>query len=241
MNLDIIKEINDINNYETNLFLTITSFFLCIIFSLYIKSFFIKYSRTLSSKNQVAQAIPLITSITFFIIVTVKSSLALSLGLIGALSIVRFRAPIKEPEELAFIFMAVAVGIGFGSGKIFISTTILTMIIVFMHLYYRKKSSENVDYNLNIEFNKDEIILEYQTISKFLEKLNEIIKNDTLISNFLKIDILENTNSENSDLYSKSQIFYRVTFEKELNLKQLTQELSNLKISFTIFENKNIF
>lgn len=241
MDLDLLKEINDINNFETNLFLTITSFFLCILFSLYIKSFFIKYSRTLSSKNQVAQAIPLITSITFFIIVTVKSSLALSLGLIGALSIVRFRAPIKEPEELAFIFMAVAVGIGFGSGKIFISTTILTMIIVFMHLYYRKKSSESRDYNLNIEFNKDEIISEYQTINKFLEKLDEIIKNETLISNFLKIDILENMNSENSDLYSKSQIFYRVTFEKELNLKHLTQELSNLKISFTIFENKNIF
>lgn len=241
MNLDILNEINDINNFETNLFLTITSFFLCMIFSLYIRSFFIKYSRTLSSKNQVSQAIPLITSITFFIIVTVKSSLALSLGLIGALSIVRFRAPIKEPEELAFIFMAVAVGIGYGSGKIFISTTILVLIIMFLHLYYRKKSSDNIDYNLNIEFNKDEKILEYQTIDLFLNKLNEIIKNETLISNFLKIDILENTNSEDSDLYSKSQIFYRVTFENELNIKQLTQELSNLKISFSIFENKNIF
>lgn len=241
MNLDLLKEINDINNYETNLFLTVISFFLCILYSLYIKFFFIKYSRTLSSKNQVAQAIPLISSITFFIIVTVKSSLALSLGLIGALSIVRFRAPIKEPEELAFIFMAVAVGIGFGSGKIFISSTILTMIIIFMHLYYRKKNSENIDYNLNIEFNKDEIISEYQTISSFLDKLDENIKSETLTSNFLKIDILENKNSKNSDLYSNSQIFYRVTFEKELNVRGLSQELSNLKISFTIFENKNIF
>ena len=67
---------------------------------IYIKIFFTKYSKSISSKNQVAQALPIISLITFFIIVTVKSSLALSLGLIGALSIVRFRAPIKEPEEL---------------------------------------------------------------------------------------------------------------------------------------------
>ena len=56
--------------------------------------------------------------IVFFVILIVKSSLALSLGLVGALSIVRFRTPIKEPEELIYLFLAIAIGLGFGAGQI---------------------------------------------------------------------------------------------------------------------------
>lgn len=241
MNLDFLKEINDINNYETNLFLTVISFFLCLFFALYIRVFFLKYSKTVSSKNQVAQALPLITLITFFIIVTIKSSLALSLGLIGALSIVRFRAPIKEPEELAFIFMSVAVGIGFGSGKIFISTSILAMILIFMHIYYHKKTSDNIDFNLSIEFDKEEILQRFKKFELFLEKVENDLKKETLSANFLKMDIAEKANSKDSQLYNKSQIYYRISFASDKNLKNLSTELSNINISFTIFENKNIF
>ncbi len=241
MNLDFLKEINDINNYETNLFLTVISFFLCLFFALYIRFFFLKYSKTVSSKNQVAQALPVITLITFFIIVTIKSSLALSLGLIGALSIVRFRAPIKEPEELAFIFMSVAVGIGFGSGKIFISTSILAMILIFMHIYYHKKTSDNIDFNLSIEFDKEEILQRFKKFELFLEKVENELKKETLSANFLKMDIAEKANSKDSQLYNKSQIYYRISFASDKNLKNLSTELSNINISFTIFENKNIF
>ena len=241
MNLDFLKEINDINNYETNLFLTVISFFLCLFFALYIRVFFLKYSKTVSSKNQVAQALPLTTLITFFIIVTIKSSLALSLGLIGALSIVRFRAPIKEPEELAFIFMSVAVGIGFGSGKIFISTSILAMILIFMHIYYHKKTSDNIDFNLSIEFDKEEILQRFKKFELFLEKVENELKKETLSANFLKMDIAEKANSKDSQLYNKSQIYYRISFASDKNLKNLSTELSNINISFTIFENKNIF
>ena len=58
-----------------------------------------------------------------FIISVVKSSLALSLGLVGALSIVRFRSAIKEPEELTYLFLTIAIGLGCGAGL-----TILTLI-----------------------------------------------------------------------------------------------------------------
>ena len=47
----------------------------------------------------------------------VKNSIALSLGLVGALSIVRFRAAIKEPEELTYLFLVIATGLGTGSGQ----------------------------------------------------------------------------------------------------------------------------
>lgn len=52
------------------------------------------------------------------IISIIKSSIALSLGLVGALSIVRFRTPIKEPEELLYLFVAIAVGLGLGANQV---------------------------------------------------------------------------------------------------------------------------
>jgi uncharacterized membrane protein YhiD involved in acid resistance len=62
----------------------------------------------------------------------VKSSLSLSLGLVGALSIVRFRAAIKDPEELAYIFLAIALGLGFGATQV--ATTIVFYGIILLLL-----------------------------------------------------------------------------------------------------------
>ena len=52
------------------------------------------------------------------IITVIKSSIALSLGLVGALSIVRFRTPVKEPEELLYIFVAITIGLGLGANQV---------------------------------------------------------------------------------------------------------------------------
>ena len=71
------------------------------------------------------------------IISIVKSSLALSLGLVGALSIIRFRTAIKEPEELSYLFIAIALGLGIGADQIFVTITafILTSLLL-ITIYY---------------------------------------------------------------------------------------------------------
>ena len=79
--------------------------------------YFLRYGTTLSNRASLARIIPFISLTTVLIISVVKSSLALSLGLVGALSIVRFRTPIKEPEELAYLFMAIALGLGLGADQ----------------------------------------------------------------------------------------------------------------------------
>lgn len=76
-----------------------------------------RYGNSLSNKKMFASNFELIALTTMIIITIVKSSLALSLGLVGALSIVRFRAAIKEPEELAYIFLTIAIGLGFGADQ----------------------------------------------------------------------------------------------------------------------------
>ena len=94
-----------------------------------IRYYYLNFSSVLSSRQFLANAIPLLTGTTFLVIMVVKSSLALSLGLVGALSIVRFRAPIKEPEELAYIFLAVAIGLGTGAGKLELTAMITVSVL----------------------------------------------------------------------------------------------------------------
>jgi uncharacterized membrane protein YhiD involved in acid resistance len=78
---------------------------------------YIRFGQSLSNRRVFARNFLLLTVTTTLIISIIKSSLALSLGLVGALSIVRFRAAIKEPEELAFLFLAIGVGVGLGAGQ----------------------------------------------------------------------------------------------------------------------------
>ena len=70
---------------------------------------------SLAGRSHFSRVFVFVALATTLIISIVKSSLALSLGLVGALSIVRFRTPVKEPEELAYLFMSIAIGLGFGA------------------------------------------------------------------------------------------------------------------------------
>ena len=71
---------------------------------------FARYGSSFSNRARFARVLPPVALTTALVISVVKASLALSLGLVGALSIVRFRTPVKEPEEQAYQFIAVANG-----------------------------------------------------------------------------------------------------------------------------------
>jgi hypothetical protein len=95
---------------------------------------YIRFGRTYSNRRELAQVFPIIILATVLIISIVQSSIALSLGLVGALSIVRFRTPIKEPEELAYLFVAIALGIGIGAGQTAITLMAAVVIMVVLLL-----------------------------------------------------------------------------------------------------------
>ena len=75
---------------------------------------FKNYSNSINNKKVFSKNFILIATTTAFIISIVKSSLALSLGLVGALSIIRFRTAIKEPEEISYLFICIEIGLGLG-------------------------------------------------------------------------------------------------------------------------------
>ncbi|MDC0444504.1 DUF4956 domain-containing protein [Alphaproteobacteria bacterium] len=96
---------------------------------------YIKFSTQISEKRHFSLNFIYLSLIVLLIISVIKSSLALSLGLVGALSIVRFRTAIKNPEELIFLFMSIAVGVGLGAGKIFlvvVATIVFAMTYAFL-------------------------------------------------------------------------------------------------------------
>jgi len=82
-----------------------------VIMSLILRYHFQRFGSTISNREEIGQVFPFTLLTTILNVTVVKSSLALSLGFVGALSIVRFRKPIKEAEELACLFFVIAMGL----------------------------------------------------------------------------------------------------------------------------------
>lgn len=91
-----------------------------------------RFSPVLSNKNRLAPVFVFIAATTMLVIAIVKTSLALSLGLVGALSIIRFRTPIKEPEELAYLFLSIALGIGLGANQRLVTVVMFVGILAYL-------------------------------------------------------------------------------------------------------------
>lgn len=148
------------------------------------------FGSTLSNREEFAQVFPFILLTTILIITVVKSSLALSLGLVGALSIVRFRTPIKEPEELAYLFIAIAIGLGLGANQtvptIVASLSILAVIAV-IGKRRRKLGGKNTYLSVDWRMTGDEDSEEY------LNRLSEIIFKHTKSSDLRRFDLRDNT------------------------------------------------
>ena len=92
--------------------------------------------KTFYSKN-FNIALAALSIITAGIILTVQSSIVVSLGMVGALSIVRFRTAIKDPMDLIFLFWSIAIGIICGAGLAQVAV-ILSLAVTFMVLILDK-------------------------------------------------------------------------------------------------------
>jgi uncharacterized membrane protein YhiD involved in acid resistance len=120
---------------------------LAALLGLYLRFLFRRFSVSASDSDGISRVFPLLAVITTAVIATVKSSLALSLGLVGALSIVRFRSAIKEPEELVYLFLCVAVGLALGAELPLLACVLMVVVIVLaalMHLQVRRGRDHNL-------------------------------------------------------------------------------------------------
>ena len=116
---------------------------------LYILSYiYEKQGNSVSNRKQLGRVLILVGVTTFIIISIVKSSLALSLGLVGALSIVRFRTAIKEPEELGFFFVSISIGLGLGANQL--APTIIGFIVIILIVKFLNKGGLSNTFSQNV-------------------------------------------------------------------------------------------
>jgi len=152
----------------------LTTFFINMILSAlcaYILSIvYIHWGSSLSNRRKFAANFMLMTITTTFIILVVRSSVALSLGLVGALSIVRFRTAVKEPEELAYLFFAIGLGIGLGDNQRMITFVALAVgiLIIGLRRLFRKTDA---DVNLHVTIaSRNPVMVSLETITATLRQ-----------------------------------------------------------------------
>lgn len=136
---DIFKKsfLDGFNATDINIYTSAIAFLITACIALYI---FVVY-RVLTKKTFYSKSFNIslvaIALITSGIILTIQSSIVVSLGMVGALSIVRFRTAVKDPLDLTFLFWAIAIGIicGVGLAEIAILLSlVLTAVIILLNL-----------------------------------------------------------------------------------------------------------
>ena len=155
--------------------------------SIILRWHFKHFGSTLSNREEFSQVCPFILLTTILIITVVKSSLALSLGLVGALSIVRFRTPIKEPEELAYLFIAIAMGLGLGADQRVPTAVAGPLILVVMAIFkWTKRESKKKNLYLSLDFRGKP-----DQTGGFLNRFNQVVEGHVLVSDLRRMDVTE--------------------------------------------------
>lgn len=210
---------NQFSSGESSIVDFLINIFMTILLSYIIGLVYSKYGNSLSNRKKLMQTFVLISVTVMLVISIVKSSLALSLGLVGALSIVRFRTAIKEPEELVYFFVAIALGLGMGANQRVITLTGAIVIILYIVIQNFNAVKRAVQQNL--------IVTISNTSEEGLDE-NRII--DLLRNHCSKIDLRRLDDANNSTELSLNVEFN--DFDSIIKAKNDLKSLGNIQFSF---------
>jgi uncharacterized membrane protein YhaH (DUF805 family) len=228
----------DLENFflNSNIDINFSNFFIGILLSLllaYIVKFtYIKAGRALNDKDYFSDTFIPLAIITTLVITVIKFSLALSLGLVGALSIVRFRAAIKEPEELVYLFLVISIGLANGANQFLLSILATLIIVAFLLLrnYYQSKNKNN------FQFNADANILNI-IISNNNKKDIEKITNELKVQfKYLKLK------SANIDKDKSNYVFwYEIEADNTDNFLNAIKKICDENLSISIYSKSGAY
>lgn len=216
--LDYNLQLLDLNNFILNALLAA-------LLSWVLAQYYKRFGQSVSNRSQFANNFMLLALSTMLIIYIVKSSIALSLGLVGALSIVRFRAAIKEPEELTFLFLVIGIGLGMGANQPAITLIAFVLIIALLYLQARLRKAKSFDLNNQMVVN----------ISS--QSLSENLVNETMASNFDNVE-LRRMSQDNGKLFM-TYVIHASKFDQLSMTKNKLLELDK-SIEFSFVDNKNM-
>ncbi len=208
--------ISELNTAQVFRGITINEFLIAMIFSLilniilaYVYNYF---NKSYSNPASVTRTIVLIGIIITLIMVIIGSNIARAFALVGAMSIVRFRNPLKDPKDLTFIFASIALGMACGTffyeyAVIFLAVFIAANLI----LENLKISKKNENFRIfKIKYESDKI-----------ENLSEIFK-----KNQIDFKLVNSSNYKENNKNVLDQV-YEVKYKNEKYFNNLSEEIIN--------------
>jgi hypothetical protein len=156
-------------NSSVNISEFLVNLLVATLLSLSLRLFYVRFGTSVTNRRKFSMNFIPLALTTFLIITVIKSSLALSLGLVGALSIVRFRAAIKDPEELTYLFLTIAIGLVTGANKPILALLALACILPI--IYFNQSGQKRIlirEDSMYINIRTD--ITDVRTIVAIIEK-----------------------------------------------------------------------
>tara|TARA_B100000401_G_C52608781_1_gene625629 strand:- start:33 stop:746 length:714 start_codon:yes stop_codon:yes gene_type:complete len=221
---------------NSNIEINFGNFFIALLLSLilayFVKLTYLKVGRALNDKDYFSDTFIPLAIITTLVITVIKFSLALSLGLVGALSIVRFRAAIKEPEELVYLFFIISIGLSNGANQFLLSVVATAIIIAFLFVRNIYKNKTSNDGN----FSSDSNILSVNILDNSKKNIDDIIEELKKSFKYLKLK------SANIEKKTSNYVFWYETDSS--NLQDLLKNVSNLSdenVNVSIYSKSGTF
>jgi hypothetical protein len=174
-----------------------------------------KYGKSISNRKIFSSFFIMFSVSIFLIFSIIKSSIVLSLGLVGALSVVRFRNAIKDTEQIMYLLLLISISISLAANQyLFVTISLVSLIIIILIKDLLTKEAEN-NHFINIKLEN----------AKKLDEMFSLLKNHSSY----KITGLEYL----GEIYHVNIIILSLS---EINLTQVTNELKDISLSFRISE-----
>lgn len=219
--MEKLLEISNIDLGSVNIVDFIIGFLLSLITGIMLKNIYYKYSLSVTNKKLFSSYFPLFSIAIFVIVITIKSSIVLSLGLVGALSIIRFRTAIKEAEQIIYLLIMTGISIALAASE-YVYTFFLIGTTYLYSLYTYKRGMKDFVYQNEI------LLLKFKTLGE--KQLNELFE---FFENSDSEVVLQSLSSEKEE----STIILKCTeINKDflLKLNKLSESDKNLK-SYQIY------
>jgi uncharacterized membrane protein YhiD involved in acid resistance len=183
----------DLNFY--NIFMSLLAAYVCgmIIYFVY-KNF---YKGVLYSHNFNILLV-LVSMITAFIVLTISSNIVLSLGMVGALSIVRFRTAVKDPLDVGFLFFAISIGITCGA-SLYLMSFVCTILISLIYILMVKLKTDTHVYLLIVKYEQNS----GEEVQKILSDMKYALKNKTIFRDNIELTLEMKLKSDNTEFVSE--------------------------------------
>lgn len=139
----------------------------------------------------------LVSMITTFIVLTIGSNVMLSLGMVGALSIVRFRTAVKDPLDVGFLFFAISIGITCGA-SLYLMSFVCTVLISLIYILMVKVKTDSHVYLLIVKYEESAS----ENVLKVLSDMKYALKNKTMFRDVVELTIEMKLKSDNMEFVS---------------------------------------